>query len=203
MLTPGPQKRFCLNPRFQALINRFENQGQTVARTPVQYKAKIPESTPPVGEHSQIPARAINFKEDSPIVEKENYSKESNELFKSCVDSPAQPIGVNNAITAFTTNIAGSLQNCLSSVLTTSEEETEIQFKFVITKKKVSVKRIVDNAEGVDERSTEIERNVEPNKENIWSSVAKAVRNVFWREQGSCLGLYFFTTLVLFQPQWF
>ncbi|CAG9788235.1 unnamed protein product [Diatraea saccharalis] len=189
LLTPGPQKKYCLNPRFQALINRFENNGQTMARTPIQNKEKIPDSTPPVGEHAHMPARAINFKEDSPIVERENTLKESNELFKSCVESPVQNVGINNAITALTTNIAGSLQNCLSSVLKASEEETEIQFKFVITKKKVSVKRIVDDKEGVDERSSEIERNVESNKENIWSSVAKAVRNVFWGEHGDSLAI--------------
>ncbi|RVE46653.1 hypothetical protein evm_008726 [Chilo suppressalis] len=189
MLTPGPHRKYCLNPRFQALINRFENHGQTMARTPIQPKDKIPESTPPVGEHSHMPARAINFKEDSPIVETENSLKESNELFKSCVDSPVQGVGINNAITALTSNIAGSLQNCLTSVLKTNDEETEIQFKFVITKKRVCVKRIVDDGEGTDERSSEIERNEESNKENIWSSVAKAVRNVFWGEQGGSLAV--------------
>lgn len=186
MLTPGPQKpRFCLNPRFQALINRFECQSQTVARTPINNREKTPEFTPTGEVH--MPARAINFKEDSPVVEAGNYSKESNELFKTCVDSPVSA-GINTAITALSTNIAGSLQNCLSSVLKTTEEETEIQFKFVITKKKVSVKRIVDDGEGVDERSTEFERNPDANKENIWSSVANAVKNVFWGEKGSALG---------------
>lgn len=192
MLTPGPQRpRFCHNPRFQALINRFENKGFTFARTPIQSpKSKPLESTPPVGDHANKPARAIDFKEDSPIVEADNYSKESTELFRTCVDSPIQP-GVNNAITALTANIAGSLQTCLSSVLRTTEEETEIQFKFVISKKKVSVKRIVDNGEGTDERSSVIDRNVGYNKENIWSSVAKAVKNVFWGDQGTNFGACF------------
>ncbi|KAM3961537.1 uncharacterized protein ACR2FA_004431 [Aphomia sociella] len=190
MLTPGPQKpRFCNNPRFQALINRFENKGITFARTPVHpTKEKLLESTPPVGDHTSMQARAINFKEDSPVVEMENYSKESNELFKTCVDSPIQP-NVNNAITALTANIAGSLQSCISSALRTSEEETEIQFKFVITKKKVSVKRIVDDADGFNERTSEIERNTSSDKENIWSSVAKAVRNVFWGDQRTNLAI--------------
>ncbi|XP_049875061.1 uncharacterized protein LOC126373104 [Pectinophora gossypiella] len=187
MLTPGPQRpKYCCNPRFQALINRFEHQGITVARTPVNRDVRDPirdppDSTPPIGEHSNMPARAINFKEDSPVVD-ENYSKDSNELFKTCVDSPAETKGINNAITALTANIAGSLQNCLSTALKTNEEETEIQFKFVITKKKVSVKRIVEAGEGVDEKSSEIERGSERDKENIWSTVAKAVRTVFWGE---------------------
>ncbi|XP_060804142.1 uncharacterized protein LOC132902542 [Amyelois transitella] len=185
MLTPGPQKpRFVHNPRFQALINRFENKGFTLARTPVHPpKEKSLESTPPVGDHANMPARAINFKEDSPIVDTENYSKESNELFKTCVDSPVQP-NINNAISALTTNIAGSLQHCLSSVLRSNEDETEIQFKFVITKKKVSVKRL-DEGEALDEGISEIDRDLGHNKENIWSSVAKAVKNVFWGDQGT------------------
>ncbi|KAL4715773.1 hypothetical protein ACJJTC_006352 [Scirpophaga incertulas] len=192
MLTPGPQRpKYCFNPRFQALINRFENQGNIAVRTPVQridIKEKTLENTPPVGEHSHMLARAINFKEDSPIVESENYSKESNELFKTCNDSPVESDGVNKAISAFTTNIAGSLQSCLSSALRTTEEETEIQFKFIITRKKVNVRIVDDGAKG-SERSNETERNVESNKENIWSSVTKAVRNVFWREQGSSLAI--------------
>ncbi|XP_059044989.1 uncharacterized protein LOC131840806 [Achroia grisella] len=189
MLTPGPQKpKFCHNPRFQALINRFENKGITYARTPIHFTKEKPlESTPPVGDHTNMLARAINFKEDSPIVESENYSKDSNELFRTCYNSPIQS-NANNAITALTANIASSLQNCLTSALRTNEEETEIQFKFVITKKKVSIKRIVDDQDGVDERSSEIERNVSPNKENIWSTVAKAVKNVFWGE-GSNLAI--------------
>ncbi|XP_053608956.1 uncharacterized protein LOC128674460 isoform X2 [Plodia interpunctella] len=189
MLTPGPQKpRFAHNPRFQALINRFENKGFTLARTPVQSpKETALENTPPVGDHANIPARAINFKEDSPVVETENYSKESNELFKTCVDSPIQP-SVNNAISALTNNIAGSLQNCLSSVLRSNEEDTEIQFKFVITKKKVSVKRLNESG-ALDEEISEIDRNLGYNKENIWSSVAKAVKNVFWGDQGTNLAI--------------
>ncbi|XP_075977258.1 female sterile (1) Young arrest [Anticarsia gemmatalis] len=179
MLTPGPQKpRFCYNPRFQALINRFENQGLIMARTPTtrDKNAINQDSTPPVGEPSNMPARAINFKDDSPIIESEN-TKESNELFKTCIDTPE-----TTAISVLTTNIVGGLQNCLSSVLMNTEEETEIQFKFVITKKKVCVKRIMEECEVLDEKSSVIERNQESNKENIWSSVARAVRNVFWGE---------------------
>ncbi|KAJ2951521.1 hypothetical protein O0L34_g13673 [Tuta absoluta] len=181
MLTPGPQRpKYFVNPRFQALINRFEHQGITMARTPVNTNRVPEDSTPPVPEHSNMPARAINFKEDSPIIEPENYSKESNELFKTCVDSPEiQTPDINNAITTLTANIAGSLQNCLGSALRATDEETEIQFKFVITRKKVSVKRIGDS-EGVGGKSSEIE--TVSNKENIWSSVAKAVKTVFWGE---------------------
>lgn len=190
MLTPGPQKqRFGYNPRFQALINRFENQGITMARTPktTEKSCNNQESTPPVGEPSSMPARAINFKEDSPQIESE-YSKESNELFKTCIDTPE--IGPN-AISALTTNIAGSLQNCLSSVLMNTEEETEIQFKFVITKRKVSVKRLVEQCEGkADEKSSVIDKNLESIKENIWSSVARAVKNVFWGEKSANFGEY-------------
>lgn len=192
MLTPGPQKpRFCHNPRFQALINRFENQGMIMARTPKTREKNTAnnnqENTPPVGEPSTIPARAINFKEDSPQIESE-YSKESNELFRTCIDTPERGM---NAISALTTNIAGTLQNCLSSVLMNTEEATEIQFKFVITKKKVSVKRLVEECEGkADEKSTVIDKNLESIKENIWSSVAKAVKNVFWGEQSTNLGKY-------------
>lgn len=188
MLTPGPQKpRFACNPRFQALINRFEHQGITLARTPVTNR-KPPESTPPVGEPAAMQARAINFKEDSPIVDQNSTKDSNNELYKTCIDSPRE--GLDNAITAFTANIAGSLQTCLTSVLKASEEETEIQFKFVISKKKVSVKRLMVE-EGVEVKTTEIERIVEHDKENIWSTVAKAVKNVFWGEQGS-LGMLIF-----------
>ncbi|KAJ8719958.1 hypothetical protein PYW07_012001 [Mythimna separata] len=187
MLTPGPQKpKFSLNPRFQALINRFENQGMIMARTPKTREKNTAnndqESTPPVGEPSTMPARAINFKEDSPQIESE-YSKESNELFKTCIDTPE--VGIN-AISALTTNIAGSLQNCLSSVLMNTEDATEIQFKFVITKRKVSVKRLVEECEDrADEKSSVIDKNLESIKENIWSSVARAVKNVFWGEQSA------------------
>ncbi|XP_041981442.1 uncharacterized protein LOC121734869 isoform X2 [Aricia agestis] len=184
MLTPGPQKRFNNNPRFQALINRFEHQAKTLARTPINKELKEPkeslENTPPTGEHN-IPARAINFKEESPIIEtdRSENTKDSNELFRTCVNSPDQPM--NTAITALTANIAGSLQTCLSSVLRTTDEETEIQFKFTITKKKVSVKRVA--TEGFEERLKEIEQQENPNKDNIWSTVAKVVKNVFWGGQ--------------------
>lgn len=184
MLTPGPQKpRYVFNPRFQALINRFESQAMTVARTPVNtkdHKEKDLEETPPAGDHV-IPARAISFKDESPIVESETQSKESNELFKTCVESPVGPI--NNAITTLTANIAGSLQTCLTSVLRSTDDETEIQFKFVITKKKVSVRKIA--GDGESEKLTEVDREEQTNKENIWSSVAKAVKSVFWGKQGN------------------
>lgn len=193
MLTPGPQRpKFCYNPRFQALINRFENQGMIMARTPKtrEKNANNQENTPPVGEPSNMQARAINFKEDSPQIESE-ISKESNELFKTCIDTPDIAM---NAITTLSTNIAGTLQNCLSSVLMNTEEDTEIQFKFVITKKKVSVKRIVEEYEGADEKSDVIDKNLEAYKENIWSSVARAVKNVFWGEQAAnfCEYVYWF-----------
>ncbi|CAD0197569.1 unnamed protein product [Chrysodeixis includens] len=184
MLTPGPQKpKFCYNPRFQALINRFENQGIIMARTPKMREkiANNQENTPPVGEPSTMPARAINFKEDSPQIESEK-SKESNELFKTCIETPESGM---NAISTLSTNIAGTLQDCLSSVLMNTEEETEIQFKFVITKRKVSVKRLVEDGEGSQEKSNVIDKNLESIKDNIWSSVAKAVKNVFWGEQSS------------------
>ncbi|XP_052742066.1 uncharacterized protein LOC112054050 isoform X2 [Bicyclus anynana] len=176
MLTPGRQRpKISHNPRFQALINRFECQRLSLTQTPVIKKDEQSiESTPP--GHSL--ARAINFKDDSPTVESETQSKEANELFKTCVDSPAP---MNNAITSLTTNIAGTLQTCLTSVLRSTDEETEIQFKFVISKKKVSVNRIADN--GNLENCTEIERGEQSNKENIWSTVAKAVKNVFWGNQ--------------------
>lgn len=174
MLTPGPQRpKYCCNPRFQALINRFENQGMTMARTPVNNRADLEESTPPVGVPSNMQARAINFKDDSPIIEAD-HSKESNELFRTCLDSPGP---INNAITALTANIAGSLQNCLASALRTNANETEIQFKFVISKKTVTVQKAA-------------EKLCEDENVNIWSTVAKAVRNVFWRDQSS-LGMYF------------
>ncbi|KAF9416489.1 hypothetical protein HW555_006156 [Spodoptera exigua] len=183
MLTPGPQKpRYCYNPRFQALINRFENQGIIMARTPKtrEKNTNNQENTPPVGEPSTMQARAINFKEDSPQIESEQ-SKESNELFKTCIDTPE--VGMN-AISTLTTNIAGTLQNCLSSVLMNTVEETEIQFKFVITKRKVSVKRLVEECEGkLNEELHGIDKNQDSIKDNIWSSVAKAVKNVFWGEQ--------------------
>ncbi|XP_045773789.1 uncharacterized protein LOC123873122 [Maniola jurtina] len=177
MLTPGRQRPRFSNPRFQALINRFESQRVALAQTPITKKDASIESTPP-GEHNTIPARAISFKDDSPTVDTESQSKESNELFKSCVSSPAP---MNNAITSLTTNIAGTLQTCLTSVLRSTDEETEIQFKFVISKKKVSVKRITeeDNAQ----KYTEMEREEQSNKENIWSTVAKVVKNVFWGSQ--------------------
>lgn len=183
MLTPGPQRpRFTHNPRFQALINRFENQALTLARTPLntkELKEKHLEDTPPAIDHN-LPARAISFKDDSPVVDSGSQWKE-NELFRTCVDSPIQPI--NNAITTLTANIAGSLQTCLTSVLRSTNDETEIQFKFVITKKTVSVKRIAED--GGCEKSTEIEREDHSNKENIWSSVARAVKNVFWGSEGN------------------
>lgn len=185
MLTPGPQKpQFCYNPRFQALINRFENQGITMARTPTTRDKNINdiENTPPVGEPSTIPARAINFKDDSPIIESENPREES-ELFRTCMDVP-EP----NAMSVLTANIVGGLQNCLSSVLMNIEEETEIQFKFVITKRKVSVKRLAEECERLDDKLSVIDRNQESNKENIWSSVARAVKNVFWGENAANFG---------------
>ncbi|CAG9135447.1 unnamed protein product [Plutella xylostella] len=196
MLTPGPQKpgRYCFNPRFQALINRFENQGITLARTPVNSnRDREQESTPPVGEHANIPARAINFKEsvDSPAVSAVT-EKESNELFRTCVDSPAPSQPLQTAISALTTNIAGSLQNCLSSALRANEEETEIQFKFVITKRKAVLRKIP----GEGENCNEIVEAYDANKENIWSSVARAVKNVFWGEQGMSLA----TTTPLTRP---
>ncbi|XP_021203508.1 uncharacterized protein LOC101736974 [Bombyx mori] len=176
MLTPGPQKRFCYNPRFQALINRFENQGYTLTRTPVTNREKPQETTPPVGEPSNLPARAINFKEESPIIDG-NYSRDSDESYKTCTDSPQ--LGMSTALTALTANIAGSLQNCLNNILRTSDDETEIQFKFTITKKKFNLRNVAE-ADNDDEAE-----NLEPNKENIWSTVAKAVKNVFWGEQAS------------------
>lgn len=151
------------------------------------------ENTPPVGEPSTMPARAINFKEDSPQIESEK-SKESNELFKTCIETPESGM---NAISTLSTNIAGTLQDCLSSVLMNTEEETEIQFKFVITKRKVSVKRLVEDGEGAEEKSNVIDKNLESIKDNIWSSVAKAVKNVFWGEQSSNLGecVYWFPSI--------
>lgn len=184
MLTPGPQKpRYSYNPRFQALINRFESQGITLARTPKNNKDKEKdlEDTPPAGDHN-MPARAISFKEESPIVESESQSKESNELFKTCTDSPTPTM--NNAITALSTNIAGTLQTCLTSVLRSNDEETELKFQFVITKKTVSVKRIADNGSGTDYEKLRDVDSYHQNKENIWSAVTKAVKNMFWNDKG-------------------
>lgn len=164
-----------------------------MARTPKtrEKTTNEPESTPPVGEPSTMHARAINFKEDSPQIESE-YSKESSELFRTCIGTPEVSNQDKKVISALTTNIAGTLQNCLSSALMNTEElETEIQFKFVITKRKVSVKRLGEEAEGKgDEKSTPIDKNLESIKENIWSSVARAVKNVFWGEQGTNFGEY-------------
>lgn len=175
MLTPGPQRhRFCYNPRFQALINRFENQGMIMARTPTNNREKPQETTPFFGEAN--PPRAINFKEDSPVVENDSIDS-----YKTCTDSP--DADMNNAISSLTSNIAGSLQHCLSSVFKSVDDETEIQFKFVITKRKVSVKRLIDNGETVDEKHSEVE-NLKANN-NIWSTVAKAVKNVFWGDKGT------------------
>lgn len=186
MLTPGPQRpQYCVNPRFQALINRFENNGITMARTPVTNR-EPPVSTPPMGEHPNMP-RAINFKDESPAA-----STESNtdlELYKTCIEYPIEN-KMNKAISSLSANIAGSLQNCLTSVLKTNEQETEIQFKFVITKKTVSVKSIVEDGEGINEKSSEIIRNSDSNIENIWSSVAKAVKNVFWSNNCDVSGIY-------------
>lgn len=189
MLTPGPQKphRFTQNPRFQALINTFENHGRTAARTPVNrdiHKNQDNE-TPPAPPHDlpTIHARAINFKDDSPTVSTREETTPIIDMFKSCVDtSPATP-GVNTIISTFTNNIAGSLQTCLSSALQATSEETEIQFKFVISKRKVSVKRIVDDGRAVDEKFSEIERQNDGDKENIWKTVAKAVKNALWGDQ--------------------
>lgn len=186
MLTPGPQKpRYYINPRFQALINRFENNGITMARTPVT-KREPPVSTPPMGEHPNMP-RAINFKDESPAV-----STESNtdvELYKTCIEYPMES-KMNKVISSLSANIARSLQNCITSVLKTNEQETEIQFKFVITKKTVSVKRVVEDGEGINEKSSEIIRDTNANMESIWSSVAKAVKNVFWSDKGDFSGIY-------------
>lgn len=153
-----------------------------ITQTPVGKKDENSlESTPPAGNNDHMPARAISFKDDSPNVESGSNSKE-NELFKSCGESPAH---VNTAINSLTANIAGTLQTCLTSVLRSTDEETEIQFKFVISKKKVSVKRIKDGDHV--ERYTEVqtEQADNQNKENIWSTVAKAVKNVFWGSHGT------------------
>lgn len=200
MLTPGPQKpgRFCYNPRFQALINRFENQGKTFARTPVNIREKQ-QNTPSVADHlSAIQARAINFKDDSPITDLQREEKESpcSELFNTCVESPVVNANsdLNTAISTLTTNVAGSLQHCINSALQTADEETEIQFKFVITKRKVSVKRVAEDVKAV-ENEIPIEADGQINKENknIWSTVAKVVKNVFWGEHtgNSNYGLYY------------
>ncbi|KPI90994.1 hypothetical protein RR46_14498 [Papilio xuthus] len=181
MLTPGPQRqRFCYNPRFQALVNRFETQ----ARTPLNIKVeKDQETTPPIGQHN-MQARAIDFKEEINTDEVPSQCKDSKELFKSCVDTPSNPI--DNTITTVTTNIATTLETCIKSALRTTEDETEIEFKFVITKKKVSVKRIEEDWESTDlKKNNNNKKQIEPqqNKENIWSSVARAIKNVFWSEQ--------------------
>lgn len=185
MLTPGPQKTRCINPRFQALINRFENNGRTMARTPVT-KRDLPITTPPMAEHTNMP-RAINFKDESPAVSTESTT--DLELYKSCIESPMES-KMNEAITSLGANIAESLQNCLSA-LKTNELESEIQFKFIITKRTVSVNRIIEDGEGTIEKSSEIVRHMDSsNKENIWSSVAKAVKNVFWGGKGELAGIY-------------
>ncbi|KPJ15689.1 hypothetical protein RR48_05653 [Papilio machaon] len=179
MLTPGPQRqRFCYNPRFQALVNRFETQ----ARTPLNIKVeKDQETTPPIGQHN-MQARAIDFKEEINTDEVPSQYKDSKELFKSCVDTPSNP--TDNTITTVTTNIATTLETCIKSALRTTEDETEIEFKFVITKKKVSVKRIEEDWESTDLKKIN-NKKTEPqqNKENIWSSVARAIKNAFWSEQ--------------------
>ncbi|GBP46335.1 Mitosis initiation protein fs(1)Ya [Eumeta japonica] len=202
VLTPGPQKpRFCFNPRFQALINRFENQGKTMARTPNVVRFSSPnDGTPAVGDNAVCPVRAIDFKDDSAVAEHEKSSaidKDStgNELFKSCVDSPKEneKVDENNAlskvISALANNIAGSLETCLVSALRSAEDHTEIQFKFVITERKVSVKRITDHGLGADVKTTEVDRATESNKENIWSAVARAVKKVFWGDENESKGL--------------
>ncbi|VVC99733.1 unnamed protein product [Leptidea sinapis] len=179
-LTPGPQRpKHSYNPRFQALINRFENKRAAITQTPLNTNTETGLSTPP-GEHNNIAARAITFKEDSPIID-ENYSKESNELFSTCMDTPATPN--NGAISALTTNIAGSLQSCLSSLIKNNDEETEIQFKFVITKRKLSVKRIAED----QINNFEIDRDVNTERENIWSTVTKAMKKVIWATPHSIL----------------
>lgn len=186
MLTPGPQRpKFSYNPRFQALINRFENRGMTIARTPVTNRDKCQETTPPVGEPSSLPARAINFKEESPVIEASDSicSKEFDDSYKSCKDSP----NVTNVVTALTANIAGTLQNCLHSALRTTEENTEIQFKFVITKKKFSVRTIGEDGV-VSENNSDALANIKSQKDNIWTTVARAVKNAFWREPGTSMG---------------
>ncbi|CAK1542881.1 unnamed protein product [Leptosia nina] len=172
ILTPGPQRRkkFNNNPRFQALLNRFENKVAAIAHTPLSINAGKSQETP-VGEHNAL-ARAISFKE-SPGLE----NTKDNELFKTCVDP--EP---NNAIAMFTTNFAASLQTCLASLLRSQDEETEIQFKFSVTKKKVSVQRIADDK---DVNMNVIERDANAEKENIWSTITKAVKKVFWSDPAS------------------
>lgn len=182
MLTPGPQRqRFCYNPRFQALVNRFETQ----ARTPLNIKVeKDQETTPPIGQHN-LQARAIDFKEEINTDEVANQCRNSKELFKSCSDTPLNSI--DNTITTVTTNIATTLETCIKSALRTTEDETEIEFKFVITKKKISVKRIEEDWERADLKKNIKQTEPQQNKENIWSSVARAIKNVFWSEQGKTL----------------
>ncbi|XP_063625278.1 uncharacterized protein LOC134797011 [Cydia splendana] len=181
MLTPGPTKaRFNVNPRFQALINRFEQNAfsphtsQTPTdRTPSTTRTPDTMARTPLNnrqETDNVP-RAIDFK-DSPL-ELKNSSVEDNRdaSFKSCVATPG---GIDTAITALSTNIAGSLQTCISNVLKHTEEETEIQFKFTITKKKTTQRAVA--AEGIAAMDQE--------KENLWATVAKAVKNAFWGEGG-------------------
>ncbi|CAH4031635.1 unnamed protein product [Pieris brassicae] len=169
MLTPGPQKpkRAITNPRFQALLNRFENRVAMITQTPLNRLEKSQE-TPQV-EHNVL-ARAISFKE-SPGLE----NTKDTDLFSSCVDP--EP---NNAITMLTANIAGSLQKCLASLIRTQEDETEIEFKFTVTKKKVSVQRMANDG---SENFNEIDRDAIVEKENIWSTVTKVVKKVFWGDK--------------------
>ncbi|XP_061717703.1 proteoglycan 4-like [Cydia pomonella] len=181
MLTPGPTKaRFNVNPRFQALINRFEQNAFSpqTSQTPNTHRTPDTTRTPdtmartPINnrqETDNVP-RAIDFK-DSPVELKNSLVEDNRDAsFKSCVATPG---GIDTAITALSTNIAGSLQTCISNVLKHTEEETEIQFKFTITKKK-TVQRPVE-AEGTTTNQE---------KENLWASVAKAVKSAFWGEGG-------------------
>ncbi|XP_047997759.1 uncharacterized protein LOC125235289 isoform X2 [Leguminivora glycinivorella] len=189
MLTPGPTKaRFNVNPRFQALINRFEqNVFSPHTQTPntTDQTPNITDRTPnttrtpdtmartPIcnrQETDNVP-RAIDFK-DSPLELKNSVTEDNRDAsFKSCVATPG---GIDTAITALSTNIAGSLQTCISNVLKHTEEETEIQFKFTITKKK-TVQRAAEVGEGSIK---------DQEKENLWATVAKAVKNAFWGEGG-------------------
>ncbi|XP_068632260.1 uncharacterized protein fs(1)Ya [Battus philenor] len=176
MLTPGPQKpRFCYNPHFQALVNRFE----PPTRTPVNCKDEADACTPPVGDHG-VHARAIDFREES-CAEDETHSRESNDLYSTCVSSPGAPLRA--ALSAVTANIAGTLETCIDTVLRTTEEETEIEFKFVIKKKKVSVKAIAEGPQDAEEGKENIDKEAAENRENLWSSVAKAVKSVIWGKQ--------------------
>ncbi|XP_063538714.1 uncharacterized protein LOC134747966 [Cydia strobilella] len=182
MLTPGPTKaRFNVNPRFQALINRFEQNAfsphtsqtsNTTDRTPNTTRTPDTMARTPINnrqETDNVP-RAIDFK-DSPLELKNSLVDDNRDAsFKSCVATPG---GIDTAITALSTNIAGSLQTCISNVLKHTEEETEIQFKFTITKKKTM------------QRPVEVEGTArDQEKENLWATVAKAVKNAFWGEGG-------------------